>query len=251
MCDRCNSERLAPLDSALARWPLISTCRSLAFVPSRRGKLVDAVPATSWQFVPNEADARRFELDVRAPAGTHAERLDVVRCLCKVALELIALKALPEAHRERWDELRAAALGGPIPASMVLSATLRPIQELQRSPRADVMCTEEDDPPGVLAVATVVGVHLQLSYGAAQHPLLPGGSTFVWRRDPLLQLMQGPDEISLRFHGLAKQATPLAAAPRSTTLSPPSAIDLPTHDPKTSIVAWPTEPLGRARPSGS
>ena len=124
ICDKCNGRRLSLRDQAFANWPPVSAFRTLAQVRNRRGRLQDAVAGTEWDLRFHPTDPNEFCLKLSADTGPDSGREEVMRALCKIALETRFLEDPADARSSRWDAVAAAAIGGPIPPNLAMGLKL-------------------------------------------------------------------------------------------------------------------------------
>jgi hypothetical protein len=213
-CDKCNRRRLSRRDAALAEWPPVSVFRSLAQIPNRRRRLVDAVDGTQWSIDFTSDDRRQFRL--HTTASTVPGRADVARALCKIALETCWLEDPADARSARWDHVALAAIGGPLPEDMVMGLALpTDLDSIDLTPDSEVHVDGEPGPLRMLCSARVLGLRLFLLLGTP-HPPIP--EIMWWESDAATGSLVGPDEMWACFHAVADSATPLPGPP----VDPPS-----------------------------
>ncbi len=210
ICDKCNRRRLSLRDKALAEWPPISVFRSLGQVANRRGQLVDAVAGTRWDIALNPKDPRRFVLFALANTGPRSNRDDVARALCKIALETRWLDYPLDARSARWNPIASAAIGGPLPASLLMGLTHPDAPEnVNLAPESRVFVDDDFAALRIFGLTFVTGLQLSLLINS-HAPLVP--RTAWWSADSATGVLTGPDSFWGRFEGAAARATRTTAA---------------------------------------
>jgi hypothetical protein len=226
ICDKCNQGRLSARDSALVSWPPISMFRSLAQIRNRRGELVDAVEKTQWRVKLNPQEPRLFRLRADASTSEGSGRDQVARALCKVALETRWLEDPLDARSNRWDEIAAAAIGGPLPSELAMGLTQpHDVADIDLTPSSDVLVDDDSGALRIGCVLYVVGLRLTLVVG---HGPVALPETAWWRIDPSMHKLAGPGSMWADVSGVAASAT------RSRSLANPDpprrhSSRLPTH----------------------
>jgi hypothetical protein len=232
VCDKCNGRRLSRVEKALVEWPPISIFRALTQTRNRKGSLVDAVPNTRWTVYQSPKDPRDFVLATRGSTNRESGRDDVARALCKIALETRWLKDPSDAAHARWDAIRKAALGGPLPGNLVMCLTLpENVDDVLLEPACDVICTPNADPLQLYCQLNVVGLVLDLFVGNIA--VADGQRTAVWVVDEATGALSGPNSVWGNFRARADRATRLTVAGdgSSNASSGRHASVLPTHEP--------------------
>lgn len=215
ICDKCNEQRLSRVDNALIEWGPISVFRSLALIKNRKGALIDATVGTDWDIHLNVVDRRLFQMNATADTSTGSRRDDVARALCKIAVETRWLTDPDDARSRRWDELAAAAIGGPLPPSLSMGLLRGRIEHADLTPACTVQVGPDPEQLGMVCDIRVVGMRLLLLL-RARTELLPG--TDWWTVDPTTGALAGPNELSIMFGGAAttaKQLTSLNPEPEA------------------------------------
>jgi hypothetical protein len=237
VCDKCNGRRLSRVDNALISWPPVSVFRSLGQIANRRGNLVDAVAATDWEVKLDPADPRQFELLTDARTDGASGREDVARALCKIAVEARWLADPEDARSARWDELAAAAIGGPLPAGLVLGLTQPAgMDDVDLRPAIEMGVGSDPGKLEMYCEARVVGLRLLLTLDC-RPPRIPEA---WWDLDPASGQLRGPDSMWGHFRGTADRAVRLTApAPPP---NPRRSIQLPTTKAGHQIQITPGKP---------
>jgi hypothetical protein len=204
VCDKCNGRRLSPRDRALANWGPVSAFRSLALVPNRKRRLVDAVDETQWEVSLDPNDPRLFTLTTVVATGSDTCREDVARALCKIALETRWLDDPADARATRWDPVADAALGGPLPNDLAFGLMLPEAADMDPRPSSQLMLLKDDYRLRFLCEIRVVGLTFLLLVGSEIRPTLE--RTAWWETEPASGSLVGPDSMWASFVGGAESA---------------------------------------------
>ncbi len=236
VCDKCNRRRLSLYDNALAQWPPISVFRTLGLLPNRKDRLVDAVERTRWTLSRDPRQPLFVELAVDADTDAGSRRDDVARHLCKIAVEARYPQDPDDACSPRWDEIAAAAIGGPLPDVTAMGLTVPRIEEAILNPK----CTLHVDPNSptlrIVCEAWIAGVRFLL---LVRGPALDIPDTHWWIVDPASGMLRGPDSISRRFGCLGTSTTRLP--PLHTEPQPGRASRLPTGSEHVRVFVMPDQ----------
>lgn len=232
VCDDCNGGQLAVLDKALADWPPVSINRTLLQIRNRKGKLVDAAAGTRWRVTLDPDDPRLFELHVEGDVGPDSGRDNVARALCKIALETRCMDDREDARSARWDQLRAAVLGGPLPVGLSMYAHFAlSVEELDPTPSVSLDVTPNDANLAFACEVFICGQPLLLTLGAklghdpkvAAWTVGAGGS------------LVGPNRMWSTMKGIGETARRLDPDAFPTGQTGPDAANLPTGSKRATV----------------
>lgn len=231
VCDKCNNRRLSLVDDELASWPPVSIFRSIGQIPNRRGNSVDASDGSQWHVQHDRNRPLEFRIDAIGDTGPASGIDNVVRALCKIAVEVRWMIDEEDARIARWDPLAAAAIGGPIPKGIAMGLSRPPnLQSIDLSPACDVIVDEGQDQQFRMCCKVKLA-SLQFSLLLNTPPMALPQTTW-WDLDPKSGTMKGPKFFAVSFQGRAKEATQM---PPETPINSRRSSRLPAIDGRVAL----------------